>query len=210
MPTSELTIDEAVAMFVHVAEQIAADADRLNEADQAIGDGDHGEGMRRGMLAARKALQDGAFTTVGEVLNTIGMRMMATMGGASGAIFGTLFRSGARTLADETAFTSHSLCVMLSEGLAGVQARGNAEVGDKTMVDALAPAANAVAEHCEAPLSVAASAAAEAAQQGVEATKDIVARKGRARTLGERTLGHPDPGALSSALILQYMADYLD
>jgi len=205
----QLSLQETIEMFIYVADRIQEAADRLNEADQSIGDGDHGEAMARGWHAAREVLLGGEFSHIGEVLNAVGMRMMATMGGASGAIFGTLFRSSSKSLTEADNFSAETLAVLLEAGLEGVKARGHANVGDKTMVDALAPAAVAAGLARTKPISEALLSVAAAAQGGVDATKKIVARTGRARTLGERSLGHPDPGALSTYLILQSMADYI-
>ena len=205
----QLSVQQTIDMLIYVANQMEEAADQLNEADQLIGDGDHGEAMARGWRAARDGLSGGEFDNVGDVLSTVGTRMMATMGGASGAIFGTWFRGGSRSLKETAIFSPETLESLLSDGLEAVKARGNANLGDKTMVDALQPAATAAGLARSKPISEALSTVAEAAQQGVEATKEIVAHVGRARTLGERSLGHPDPGALSTYLILQCMADYV-
>jgi len=204
-----LFLQQTIDMFIYVADRIAEDAPRLNEADQSIGDGDHGEAMARGWQAARAALNSGTFSSIGEVLSTLGMRMMASMGGASGAIFGTWFRGGGKSLMESDTFSAEALARLLEDGLKAVKDRGKANPGDKTMVDALEPAAAAAGAARTDPLAEALSAAAAAAQAGAEATKEIVARVGRARTLGERSLGHPDPGAVSTYLILQHMADYV-
>ena len=206
---SGLTVEQTAAMFIYVADAIENDIDDLNAADQAIGDGDHGEGIRRGMRAAKEKLEAGEFDSVESVVKTIGIRMMATMGGASGAIFGTLFRGGSKGLAGYKSFSSAALATMLDYGLSAVQERGKAQVGDKTMLDALAPAAQRAREIASAPLDEVLSAAAEAAQEGMEATKNYVAKMGRAKTLGERTIGHADPGSISVYLILKYMTDYV-
>ena len=205
----QLSVQQTIDMLIYVANQMEEAADQLNEADQLIGDGDHGEAMARGWRAARDGLSGGEFDNVGDVLSTVGTRMMATMGGASGAIFGTWFRGGSRSLKETAIFSPETLESLLSDGLEAVKARGNANLGDKTMVDALQPAATAARLARSKPISEALPTVAEAAQQGVEATKEIVAHVGRARTLGERSLGHPDPGALSTYLILQCMADYV-
>ena len=205
----QLSVQQTIDMLIYVANRMEEAAVRLNEADQIIGDGDHGEAMARGWRAARDGLSSSQFDNVGDVLSTVGMRMMASMGGASGAIFGTWFRGGSRSLKETAIFSSETLESLLNDGLEAVKARGNANLGDKTMVDALQPAATAAGLARSKPISEALSTVAEAAQQGVEATKEIVAHVGRARTLGERSLGHPDPGALSTYLILQCMADYV-
>jgi dihydroxyacetone kinase-like protein len=205
----QLSLQQTVDMFVYVADRMEEAAPRLNEADQVIGDGDHGEAMARGWRAAQEAVTNGEFNNVGDVLSTVGMRMMAAMGGASGAIFGTWFRGGSKSLTEADTFSAETLAILLNDGLEAVKARGHANPGDKTMVDALQPAATAAGLARTKPISEALPSVASAAQRGVDATKEIVARLGRARTLGERSLGHPDPGALSTYLILQHMADYI-
>ncbi len=204
-----LSLQQTIDMFVYVANHMEAVAARLNEADQAIGDGDHGEAMARGWRSAREALDSGEFNSIGDVVSAVGMRMMAAMGGASGAIFGTWFKAGGKSLAEDETFSSEALIILLDHGLEAVQARGHANPGDKTMVDALQPAATAAALAGTRPISEVLPVVAASAQQGADSTRKLVARMGRARTLGERSLGHPDPGALSTHLILQHMADYV-
>ncbi len=209
MALDELTAEQTVAMFLHVADGILRSAETLNDADRAVGDGDHGEGMARGFSAAREKLTAETFTSVDMALRAVGMAMMSTMGGASGAVFGTLFRAGGQALAGETALTSQGLAQMLAAGLEAVQKRGGAQVGDKTMIDALEPAARQAQQVAGEPLSAAALAVAEAARLGMENSRGLIAAQGRARTLGERALGHPDPGAMSMHLILHFMAEYI-
>ena len=209
MGKSQLSLAETVAKLNHVAVGIEASKDILTEADIAIGDGDHGIGMARGFEAVRGKLATESFTSLDQLFKTVGTTLMGTMGGASGAIFGTLFRGGSKQLVNQTVFTSESLALLLGDGLQAIKERGKAKVGDKTMVDALEPAALKAKELSAAPLDDALPAAAEAARQGMEYTKTIVATMGRAKTLGERALGHPDPGAVSMSLILNYMAEYV-
>jgi len=186
-----------------------ASKDLLSEADRAIGDGDHGIGMARGFEVAQQKLESQSATTLDELFKTVGMALLTSVGGAAGAVFGTLFRSGARNLAVLENFDTAALASLLNDGLQAVQERGKAQVGDKTMVDALQPAAARAQELLSIPLAEALPQIAEAARLGMERTKDMVAMVGKARTLGERTLGHPDPGALSTYLILKYMAEYV-
>ncbi len=135
---------------------------------------------------------------------------MMSIGGAAGAIFGSLFRGGGAKLQEERIFTSGTLARLLVDGLQAVKARGGAQAGAKTMIDALEPAsvkAQALAE-AGAPLDRALAAACEEARLGMERTKDMLATTGKAKTLGERSLGHPDPGAASTYLILKFMAEF--
>jgi phosphoenolpyruvate---glycerone phosphotransferase subunit DhaL len=208
MSRAMLTVGETAGMFEQVATYVEGNVDLLTQADRAIGDGDHGIGMARGFAAVRAKLGAGPPGTIGEVVRTVGMAIMSNTGGAAGAIFGTFFRGGAKNMGSRAVFDAGALALLLNDGLAAVQERGHAVVGDKTMVDALAPAAARALEVSGAPLDQALAAAAEAARGGMEATKGMVAATGKARTLGERSLGHADPGALSMFLILHAMAEY--
>jgi len=196
-------------MLLHVAVAMQAERDVLTQADRAIGDGDHGIGMARGFAAAQKALEAAPGGSIADSLLAVGTALLSATGGAAGAIFGTFFRAGARGLAATERFDAAALASLLADGLAAVQERGKAVPGDKTVVDALTPAVAAAAATRHSDLATALSAAAEAAAAGVEATRGMVARVGKAKTLGERSLGHADPGALSMSLILSHMLDYV-
>ncbi|WP_027133001.1 dihydroxyacetone kinase subunit DhaL [Geminicoccus roseus] len=203
--SDRLTVDQTKAALLAAADAIIASTERLTKADQAIGDGDHGLGMARGFKAAKEALDKKPAATVGDLFKTVGMAIVSTSGGASGAVFGTFF-TGAGKVLPEDGLDAPAYATALEEGQKAVQARGKAEPGHKTMLDALAPAAQAARSYAEAGLPAAARAAAKAAEEGVEKTKDMVAQFGRARTLGERALGHPDPGAISVSIILDAFA----
>jgi phosphoenolpyruvate---glycerone phosphotransferase subunit DhaL len=195
-----------VALMLHAATQVTAAKDLLTKADQVIGDGDHGIGMARGCEAIRLKLEGQTFATPGAVFIASGQAMMMSVGGSSGAIFGTLFSATGKHLGDVPLLTATLFANALAEGLAAVQKRGGAKVGDKTLVDALAPASVAALQNTHGSLADALQAAATAATQGAEHTKDFVATLGRAKTLGERSLGHIDPGALSLSIWLTGMA----
>lgn len=199
--------DAVKAMMEAAARAIIANVDVLSEADRATGDGDHGVGMRRGFEAALDALAGLTSPTPEQVMKAVGTAIMAKGGGASGAIFGTLFRSGAKALERKTDLDGAGLAAFLATASEAVQKRGGVTVGQKTMVDALAPAAEAASG--VADLKEALSRAATAAEQGVEATKGMLATTGKARSLGERSLGHIDPGALSVSIILRAMRDHI-
>lgn len=199
-------------MMLSTAHQMIACEPMLTELDQAIGDGDHGIGMKRGFSALVKLINDQTFQplNVGECWIQMGTTLMTSMGGASGAVFGTLFRAGGKSLAGETEFSSVSLARWLNQGWLAVHARGGAKPGDKTMVDALAAAAGVANSAQSLSLSEALTRCAEAADQGAERTKMMVASFGRAKNLGDRAIGHCDPGAVSMALILRFMAQYAE
>jgi dihydroxyacetone kinase-like protein len=185
---------------------VRAESDYLTQLDAAIGDGDHGINMTRGFDAVGKALAgQGDALPPGRVLILAGKTLVSTVGGASGPLYGTAFRRMGRSLGDAESFDGQALADALDEGLAGVVELGAATEGDKTMVDALAPAAAALRQALErgAALDEAVTAAADAAAEGARATVPMQARKGRASYLGERSVGHQDPGATSCALILR-------
>jgi dihydroxyacetone kinase-like protein len=197
-------------MLLAVSQHIVDNVDTLTAVDQAIGDGDHGIGMRRGFAAVLEQFQTQAPETVEALFKAAGTTIMSKTGGAAGAVFGTMFRAGSAALAGRASLDGEGLAAFLQRGLEGVEKRGGALPGAKTMLDALAPAAAAAAKAGAEGLAAAARAAAAAAAEGVEATKSMIATTGKARTLGERSLGHADPGAVSVSLILEAMRDYIE
>jgi dihydroxyacetone kinase-like protein len=197
------TVDASVirAWIEEFARLISANKEKLTELDSAIGDADHGINMDRGMTAVLKALDD---ETPAALLKRTGMTLVSTVGGASGPLYGTAFLRMATAAGDTSELDAPSFAKMLRAGLDGVVARGKAEIGDKTMVDALAPAMDALdtALAGGAPLGAALQAALQAAEKGRDSTIPMVARKGRASYLGERSAGHQDPGATSVTLLV--------
>jgi dihydroxyacetone kinase-like protein len=208
MTKDELDLTEMRAMFLYVSAGMQASKEILTEADRAIGDGDHGVGIARGFAAVQQRLEGYAFPGVGEMLDTIGVTLLTSVGGAAGAIFGTFFRGGAKDLAGRKVFDTTAVSRMLTRGLEAVQRRGGANPGDKSIVDALEPAARRARELKETSLAAALKEISDQAQRGMENTKDMLPRVGKAKPLGARALGHPDPGAVSIHLLLKYMADY--
>ena len=208
MPKSSLTAEEVKAMLLSVADKIIASEPYLSEADRNLGDGDHGLGMARGFTAVKEKLatMSGA-DGIDKLFSSTGMAMISSMGGASGAIFGTLFRDGGKALAGQTELDAAGLAVFLKAAVEGVMARGKAKPGDKTMIDALHPAAEVAATVAGEPLHIALAAVAAAGEAGREASKPLIATLGRAKTLGEASIGHPDAGACSVAIILRTMSD---
>ncbi|MEV6410982.1 dihydroxyacetone kinase subunit DhaL [Kribbella sp. NPDC051718] len=179
----------------------------LTELDSAIGDADHGSNMDRGFAAVVAVLDEGSFGSVDELMKKAGMTLVSKVGGASGPLYGTFFlRFGAALAGVE--ITAASVGEALKAGVGGILQRGKAELGDKTMYDAWAPALEAYdsAVAGGADLGGALTAAAEAAAKGRDATTPLVARKGRASYLGERSAGHQDPGATSTTLLLESAA----
>ncbi|WP_187250125.1 dihydroxyacetone kinase subunit DhaL [Microbacterium sp. 4-7] len=187
---------------------IAEKREWLTELDSAIGDADHGANMARGMDAVVAKLDSGVPDTVDELLKTVGMTLVSSVGGASGPLYGTLFLRMGMAAGPVTELDGAGLGGSLRAGLDGIVARGKAEAGDKTMFDAMAPAVDAfdAAISGGGDLSAATAAAAEAAASGRDATESLVARKGRASYLGERSAGHLDPGAASTTLLFESLA----
>jgi dihydroxyacetone kinase-like protein len=209
MPKSSLTKDEVKAMLLLACDRVIAAEPQLSEADRNLGDGDHGLGMQRGMTAAKDKLAPLDVESIEKAFGTVGMAMMSSMGGASGAIFGTFFRNGGKALAGKESFDSAGLAAFLQAGVDGVKQRGGAAVGDKTVVDAMQPAAEKAAEVSGQPLHEAITAVAAAALGGLEASKAMVAKFGRAKTLGEACIGFPDAGAMSVTVIIGSMKEYI-
>lgn len=182
--------------------------DWLTELDSAIGDADHGANMARGMDAVVAKLDAGVPETVDELLKTVGMTLVSSVGGASGPLYGTLFLRMGMAAGPVIELDATGLAASLRAGLDGIVARGKAEAGDKTMFDAMAPAVDALdaAIAGGADLAAATTSAAAAAAAGRDATEPLVARKGRASYLGERSAGHLDPGAASTTLLFEALA----
>jgi dihydroxyacetone kinase-like protein len=202
MDTAAMTKIDFTALITAVADTIAAHADELTALDQAIGDGDHGMNMKRGFEAVRAELTVMAGKPPPDALKAIGNKLVMTVGGASGPLFGTLFM----TLGKELPAEPHraDLSAALAAAVDAVAARGKSQAGQKTMLDVLYPVHSAVAEGRSADEV---AAAADAAAEG---TKPMKAIRGRASFLGDRSIGHMDPGARSSALIVRAVAETLE
>lgn len=194
-------LDQWVRAF---AKLVAENKDSLTNLDAAIGDGDHGANMDRGMRAVLAALDETSPLTASALFTKVGMTLLSTVGGASGPLFGTLFLKVGAALGDTTEISLPQLATALRAGLDGIVARGKAEPGDKTMYDAFAPAVSALetAATVGADKTDALQRALSAAERGRDATTPMVARKGRASYMGERSVGHQDPGATTVALLM--------
>jgi len=202
--TTVATAVSVTAWMREASAAVAAEADHLTQLDSAIGDGDHGVNMTRGFEAVVEAV-DGVEEPPGKQLILAGKTLVSKVGGASGPLWGTALRRAGRAVGGAEALDGGRLVDALAAGLAGVVELGAAEPGDKTMVDALGPAIEALRAALAngEPLDAAVAAAADAAEAGARATVPMQARKGRASYLGERSVGHQDPGATSTALILR-------
>jgi len=210
LPVSYRQVRDWVRAF---AAAIAEHKEYLTELDAAIGDADHGINMNRGMQAVLGKLDadESEQGDIGALLKSVGMTLVSTVGGAGGPLYGTLFLRMGASAAGKQELSAPDVAAALAAGVAGVCSRGKAELGDKTMVDALLPAAEAVESALTdgVGLGTALGKAAVAAREGMEATIPLVARKGRASYLGPRSAGHQDPGATSSWLFIQAAADTL-
>ena len=206
-----MAVDSAamLAWLQRSASKLREQRNYLTELDAAIGDADHGVNMDRGFTAVMAKLEaEGAPPDVGAVLKTVGATLVSTVGGASGPLYGTAFLRAGMTLAGKTSLEPGDIEDGLQAALEGIKARGKAHAGEKTMIDALEPAvqafSSAIAEGRDA--SAALAAAADAAEEGMRATTPMLATKGRASYLGERSIGHQDPGATSCAMLLRAAA----
>lgn len=181
----------------------------LTELDAAIGDADHGANMDRGFQAVMGKIPELADKDIGTIFKTVGMTLLSTVGGAGGPLYGTLFLQAGMKTAGKMELTLDDLVTMFDAAVSGVVMRGKAEVGDKTMIDALNPALEALKQASEAnlPINTAMQQCAEAGKKGMESTTPLVAKKGRASYLGPRSAGHQDPGATSSYFLLQTASD---
>jgi dihydroxyacetone kinase-like protein len=202
--------DDVLSWIRRFASEVEANKDYLTQLDQAIGDADHGINMNRGMSAViAKVDAEPADQDVGALLKTVGMTLVSTVGGAGGPLYGTLFLRMGTAVAGKSELSPDDWAAALEAGITGVQERGKAEPGDKTMIDALVPARDALTAALGggANFADALRQSAAAAEQGMNDTVPLVARKGRASYLGERSAGHQDPGATSSTLLLEAAAE---
>ena len=210
MGKENLDLSDTIEMVKQVALSIIDSEPLLTDADRNLGDGDHGLGMERGMKAVLEKIESSSFNQISDVFKSAGMAMMSSMGGASGALFGTLFRNGGKALDGEETLNSEGLKSFLNAANEGVKSRGGASTGDKTMIDALEPAAREASKNISLPLYELISLVSQAADRGKEESKDMIATMGRAKTLRERSLGHPDAGACSVAIILKSMSEFIN
>ena len=203
--------DQVYAWVRAFAAAMAENKEYLTELDSAIGDADHGINMNRGMQAVLAKLEGDGQADAGALLKTVGMTLVSTVGGASGPLYGTLFLQMGSSASGKPELSDEDWAAALAAGVAGVQRRGKAELGDKTMIDALVPAVQALRSSLTdgSAAGEALHRSAEAAREGMIATIPLVARKGRASYLGERSADHQDPGATSSWLLLRTAAETL-
>jgi dihydroxyacetone kinase-like protein len=204
-----ITCNDAMSWIKKCAKVIAENRNYLIELDSPIGDADHGANMDRGFQAVLAKFPEMADKDIGTIFKTVGMTLVSTVGGAAGPLYGTFFLQAGMQITGKQTMSPRDWLAVLDAGVEGVRKRGKAEPGDKTMLDALLPAVNALKRALDAGLAFqqALEESANAAQAGVQATIPMVARKGRASYLGERSAGHQDPGATSSFLLLKAAVD---
>lgn len=206
---SSLDTKQMAAIIEGMAKKIEAEKEYLTELDNEIGDGDHGINLARGFGAVEKKLPSLAGGDIGVLLKGVGMQLVSTVGGASGPLYGTAFMKAGMACKGLTEIDGPAFVKAMEAAVDGIKMRGKATEGEKTMLDALCPALKVMQDDVAAGKSLkeALQDAAQAAEKGVEYTKTIIATKGRASYLGERSLGHQDPGATSSLYLLQVLAE---
>jgi len=200
---NSLEVPTVLRWLQNCAETYVQQKDELTQLDAAIGDADHGANMARGFTAVQGKLADLKDKDLGTIFKTVAMTLISTVGGASGPLYGTFFLQAVSGASGKLTLTHEELATVLGAGLRGLINRGKAAVGEKTMVDALVPAMEALKPIENDSLSAAMDRAVTAAQKGADSTVPLVAKKGRASYLGERSAGHLDPGAASSVLLLK-------
>jgi len=203
--TDTIGIENIGRMIRSAADKIRANRDELSKLDSATGDGDHGMTITRAMGIAEKVIEESEKKELKGLLKDVGWGVMGVDGGATGPLLGSFLMGLGNGIGEQDAIDCPTLAAMFEAGLAGVRRQSKAQIGDKTMMDALLPAVDAIRQAADANKSIteALQAAAEAAESGAVSTKDLRAKFGRAKNLGDRTLGHQDPGATSMALIFQ-------
>lgn len=207
--SSSVSSNEILCWLDRCSEAFAANKDRLTALDSAIGDGDHGANMARGFAAVRAKLPELASHDIGAIFKAVAMTLISTVGGASGPLYGTFFLQAAGPANGKTELAPAELFAVFDAGLKGVIHRGKAAVGDKTMVDALVPAIEAMRPRGNDSIETALERAVQVARTGADSTVPMIARKGRASYLGPRSAGHLDPGAASSVLLFEALAQTL-
>ncbi len=205
-------MNDLAAVITAVSEAIIANKEYLTDLDSAIGDGDHGLNLARGFEAVISKIAEAPVADIGAAMKLIGMTLISKVGGASGPLYGTAFLRAAALSAGKTTLDKEKAAAMFQAAITGIKDRGKASQGEKTMLDALEPALAAFQQELRDGKSLAdcLHSACEAAKQGIEFTKTIIATKGRASYLGERSLGHQDPGATSSFIMLEALTLFYD
>lgn len=208
---NKLSIRDTCSMFIHVCDKVMENEAYLTQLDKKIGDGDHGTVMSIGSTKAKQILESTEFTSINHVFKEIGITLIKFMGGTSGVIFGTLFTGGIRDLEDVEALDLEIMVKISRGALSAIKKRGKAQLGDKTMVDALEPAVVSLEDCLASNLSLheAIKTGSASAKVGAEKTKEYVSRVGRSKSYGEHSLGLQDAGATSVQIIFEAMEEWL-
>lgn len=203
-------LKQVIGVLRFIADTIEKNKQHLTDLDRVIGDGDHGINMSRGFTFVQTTLDQGSFQNIADLFKKCGMALVAHVGGASGPLFGTAFLRTSMVLKEQTEVSAHDYVALLKASVEGIKMRGKSDQGEKTILDALIPAYEAAAEAEKQGKGTQdiLNAAKEAAVKGAADTEQLIAKKGRASYLGERSIGHQDPGAASTALMLAAVADY--
>lgn len=202
--------EKTVAVIREMVSAMEENKQHLTKLDSEIGDGDHGNNMNRGFQAVLESLEGTEAETPADVLKAVSSALISKVGGAAGPLYGTAFLRASTAFGDKEDVSPEDAAEVIEAALGGIKQRGKAELGDKTIVDALEPAVEAAKEATGGSVAEVFRAAADAAQKGVEDTEDLVARKGRASYMGERAVGYQDPGATSTYLLLDAAARTLE
>ncbi|WFQ92011.1 PEP-dependent dihydroxyacetone kinase 2, ADP-binding subunit DhaL [Mycoplasma feriruminatoris] len=204
-----LNIDGVKKILLKMAEVIEINKEELTQLDQVIGDGDHGHNLSRGFLKVKEELKNNTYPDIASMLKKVAMVLISNVGGASGPLYGTAFLKASMSLANKTEMNINDFSICLEEAINGIKLRGKANVGDKTMIDVLEPVSDLIKELISKNENVKDifNKAVELANIKAEETKNIIAKKGRASYLGQRSIGHKDPGAQSSYLILKCISE---
>ena len=204
-----VTKQQIIQWLQSIAVVLEQNKDYLTELDAAIGDADHGINMNRGFQKVASQLPGVADTDIGSILKTVSMTLISSVGGASGPLYGTMFLRASTAVAGKSELTDEDMVALLQAAVDGVVQRGKANLGDKTMLDALSPASDALRQAVAngASTQEALEQAVAAAEQGMKDTIGLVAKKGRASYLGDRSANHQDPGATSAYLILKTLLE---
>ena len=203
-----MNVEGVMGVLRAMSRRMEAEKDFLTQLDNEIADGDHGINMARGFAAVEKKLPELADKDIGTILKTVGMTLVSVVGGSAGPLYGTAFLKSGLAMAGKTEVSPDDLLACMKVAVEGIQQRGRAVRGEKTMLDAMIPSAEAMesARQAGGDAKAVLAAGIAAAHEGVEFTKTIVATKGRASYIGERSLGHQDPGATSFAFLLEAIA----
>lgn len=207
-----LTASQLKNLFLHVSQVVIDSKEQLCEADRNIGDGDHGIGMANGFEAAKRELEANEYSDVYAIFSAVGRTMIKVMGGASGIIFGLLFYAGSKNMNPEPSLTTAGFVEIFEKALAEIKLKGQAKLGDKTLIDGLEPTVEAMQAGLSQGLGFSAllNEALLAAELGKEKSKQYIAKIGKAKTLGERAIGYPDAGCVTLTVIIRAMLEWVN